>query len=113
MILKCQREMVKVNMIAWQEKGFGRHRLLLERKEVSIGHGGKSKACERALGLGCPAGAAPRRGGSLATGSRPRCGDTEPGARGEARGERGPGWVVAPESQQRAGAVPSPLGPHP
>lgn len=108
MILKCQREMVKVNMIAWQEKGFGRHRLLLERKEVSIGHGGKSKACEQALGR-----AAPRRGGSLAMGSRPRCGDTEPGARGEARGEQGSGWVVAPESQQRAGAVPSPLGPHP
>lgn len=93
MILKCQREMVKVNMIAWQEKGFGRHRLLLERKEVSIGHGGKSKACERALGPGRPAGAAPRRGGSLATGSQPRCGDTEPGACGEARGERGlAGW---------------------
>lgn len=38
MIFKCRSELVKVNMIVWQERELGRAGLLLERKEVSIGH---------------------------------------------------------------------------
>lgn len=45
-------------MIAWQERELGRHGLLLERKEVSIGHCGKSKPCERTALTICLAGAA-------------------------------------------------------
>lgn len=84
MILKCQREMVKVNMIAWQEKEFGRHRLLLERKEVSIGHGGKSKACERALGPSVPQEPPRAAVARWPRAPSPRCREAEPGARGEA-----------------------------